>query len=110
GGAGLQGARRRGRTRQALRGGGVFLEPHEVGRGGAEPDAQVEDEIVYRARLGEVRVHRFLGGAHAVLGDAAVVAGEQHRPLGERHEDRIVDLEFYGQFDLVAVARLKTDR
>jgi hypothetical protein len=27
-----------------------------------------------------------------------------------RHEDRIVDLEFYGQLDLVAVAGIKTDR
>ncbi len=91
------------------RGGGVFLERHQVGGLGAELDAQVEHEIVDRARLFEVAVHRFLRGAHAVLGDAAVVAGEQHRPFGERHEDRIVHAQLHRQFDL-ALGRIEAHR
>jgi len=83
-----------------LRGGGVFLERNEVLRLGAELHAQVENEIVDRARRLEVGVHGLLGGAHAVLGDTAVVAGEQHRPFGKRHEDRLIDLELHRQFDL----------
>ena len=46
----LQSARRRSRTREALRGGCVFLEWHEVVGIGAELDANVVDEIVHRAR------------------------------------------------------------
>ena len=108
-GAVLQRAGGGGRAHQALRGGGVFLERHQIVGLGAELDAQVEHEIVDRARGLDVAVHRLLGGAHAVLGDAAIVAGEQHRPFGERHEDRVVDLELDRQLDL-ALGRVVADR
>src|SRR5712664_3917852 len=96
----LERARGRGRAREALRGGGIFLERHQIGGGCAELDAEVEDEIVDRPRFFEIAMHRLLGGPHAVLGDAAVIAGEQHRPLGERDENRIVHLELHRQLDL----------
>src|SRR6185295_16845749 len=62
----VEGARGGGRAHQALGGGGVFFERHEVARRGAELDAQVVDEIVDRARGLDVGVHRLLRGAHAV--------------------------------------------
>src|SRR5262249_2295970 len=74
GGAVLQRARRRGRPREALRRGGIFLERHEIVRLGAELEAEVEHEIVDRARGLDVAVDGFLGGPDAVLGDAAIVA------------------------------------
>ncbi len=94
---------------QALRRRGVFLERHEIVRLGAELDAEVEHEIVDRARRLDVAVHRLLGGSHAVLGHAAVVAGQQHRPFGERHEDRVVDPQLHRQLDL-AFRRVEANR
>ena len=47
----LQRAGGRGRARQALRGGGVFLERHQIVRIGADLHAQIVDEIIDRARV-----------------------------------------------------------
>src|SRR5499427_10839367 len=57
GSAVLQGACRRSRPREALRRRGVFLERHEVLRLGAELDAQIEYEVVDRARGLDVAVN-----------------------------------------------------
>src|SRR5579875_2125774 len=54
----LQGARRRCRARETLRRRGVFLERHEIFGLRAELDAEIEDEIVYRARLIGIGIDR----------------------------------------------------
>ena len=84
----LQRARGRSRTRQALRRRRIFFERHKIARRRAKLDAEIKHEIIDRARLLDIRMHRLLRGAHAVFGDAAIIAGKQHRPFCERHENR----------------------
>src|SRR5882724_10453036 len=56
GGAIVERARRRGRSREALRSGGIFLERNQILRLGAELNAEIEYEVVDRARRFEVAV------------------------------------------------------
>src|SRR5882724_7202371 len=93
-------ARSRSRTRQAFCGRSIFLEWYEFIARGTELDAHIKDKVVYRTRLLEIGMHRFLCGSHAVLGDAPVIAGQKHGPFGQGHEKRVVNTQLYRQFYL----------
>src|SRR5712664_1872462 len=52
----------RGRAYEALGGGGIFFEWHEIVGIGAQLDAEIDDEVVDRARRLDIAVDGFLRG------------------------------------------------
>ena len=101
-------ARGRGRACETLRRGSVLFERHQIARRSAKLHAEIEDEIVDRARLLEIGMHGFLRRAHAVFGDATIVTRQQHRPFGKRHKMIVGTRNFTGSSILPSGASKRT--